>query len=933
MISETLSHYRIISKLGSGGMGEVYLAQDTRLGRNVALKILPADVAADESRMKRFVQEAKAASALNHQNIITIYEIGEAKSTHYIATEFVDGVTLRQKIRQGALSASEALDVAIQVCSALAAAHEAGIVHRDIKPDNIMLRSRDGFVKVLDFGLVKLTEPQSEATDTTALTAIAETEPGIVMGTVTYLSPEQARGLGVDPRTDVWSVGCVLYEMLAGRPPFAGETKTDLLAAIIKAAPAPLSRVAPETPARLEEIVAKALEKDREDRYQGVKDMLVDLRRLKRRIEFESEVERSTSFDSSGFSSSIVADRTQPSVEGQQPARFTNSTQIAQPTSSAEFIISEIRRHKTGATIVLGLVLTVFGGLTYWIYRFVSPKKPIAHFQKMKISKLTSSGNVSDVVISPDGKYVVYDVTDGGRQGLWAKYLPTGSVVQIVPPAEVFSLGNVTFSTDGNFVYYGLFDKKNPTGTIFQVPVLGGASKKIIEGVDSPIAFSPNGKQVAFIRSNSASKSSALLVANADGSEARQIVALSGDEWFSKSGLSWSPDGKSIVCGTGSKAGGEHMTLSAISVDSGDIKPLASQTWALVNRVIWLKDGSGIVFLAREMSAPNRQIWQLTHPGGELQRVTNDLNAYGDASLGVTADSTALVSMQLERTSDIWLATSNTDVNHAKQITARVQHANGFGGLAWTPDDRIVYASVASGNPDIWVMKPDGSEQKQLTDDPQQDYQPSISADGRFIVFASKRTGNWNIWRMDIDGGNLRRLTSGNDDEDPDISPDGRWVAYDSYEAGVSSVWRVSSDGGAPERISAAESAFPRFSPDGKLLAYLEMSNQGRLRERFVITQFSDGGLVKTIELPRIIPSNSNSLGWPPDGRALMYIDVSASGGGNVWSQPLDGSAAKLLTDFKTNSVFYFALSRDGKQLALSRGVITKDAVLISEVK
>src|SRR5262249_3689044 len=437
-------------------MGEVYLAQDTRLGRNVALKILPAEVAADESRMNRFVQEAKAASALNHQNIITIYEIGEAKSTHYIATEFVDGLTLRQKIRQAALSASEALDVAIQVCSALAAAHEAGIVHRDVKPDNIMLRSRDGFVKVLDFGLVKLTEPQAEGSDTMALTrAIAHTEPGIVMGTVTYLSPEQARGLGVDPRTDIWGVGCVLYEMIAGRPPFAGETKTDLLAAIIKATPAPLSRVAPETPAKLDEIVMKALEKDREDRYQGVKDMLVDLRRLKRRIEFESEVERSTSFDSSGFSSPIVADKTQAPVETQQPARLTSSAQIAQPTSSAEFIISEIRRHKAGATIVLGLVLTVFGGLAYGIYRFVSPKKPIAHFQKMKISKLTSSGNVSDVVISPDGKYVVYDVTEGGRQGLWAKYLPTGSVVQIVPPAEVFSLGNVTFSLDGNFVYYG----------------------------------------------------------------------------------------------------------------------------------------------------------------------------------------------------------------------------------------------------------------------------------------------------------------------------------------------------------------------------------------------------------------------------------------------------------------------------------------------
>src|SRR6266516_4469072 len=277
----TLSHYHIVSEIGAGGMGEVYLAQDTKLDRKVALKILPADLAANHDRMRRFVQEAKAASALNHPNIITIYEIDETGSGHFIATEFIDGETLRERGRQAPMKLDEVLDIATQIAGALSAAHAAGIIHRDIKPENVMLR-RDGIVKVLDFGLAKLTERVSpESVDTEAPTrANIKTESGVVMGTTAYMSPEQARALEIDTRTDIWSLGVVLYEMIAGRAPFKSDTASDTNAAILRNEPPALSQYAPDTPPELERIVRKALQKDREERYQGVKDLLLDLKSL-----------------------------------------------------------------------------------------------------------------------------------------------------------------------------------------------------------------------------------------------------------------------------------------------------------------------------------------------------------------------------------------------------------------------------------------------------------------------------------------------------------------------------------------------------------------------------------------------------------------------------------------------------------------------------
>ena len=360
-VDTTLSHYRIVSKLGAGGMGEVYLAEDTRLDRKVALKLLPSEFVSSEDRLRRFIQEAKAASALNHPNIITIHEIGEEGGTHYIATEFIDGLTLRRWITNQPNSLAGGIEVGLQVASALAAAHAAGIVHRDIKPENIMVRS-DGLVKVLDFGLAKLTAKTSPL-ETSAPTALKfDTDPGTVMGTARYMSPEQARGLELDARTDIFSLGVVLYEIVAGRPPFSGASPGDVIASVLTKEPLPLCRVAPEAPQELERIVSKALEKDREERYQVIKELLLDLKKLKRRLEFDAERVRTSEQLLNNRESVSTADAVSAYTAGKLAVE-TEEVGAIRTTSSAEYLINEFKRHKWVAlltTAVLAILIATF---------------------------------------------------------------------------------------------------------------------------------------------------------------------------------------------------------------------------------------------------------------------------------------------------------------------------------------------------------------------------------------------------------------------------------------------------------------------------------------------------------------------------------------------------------------------------------------------
>ena len=475
----TLGSYEILSFISRGGMGEVYLAEDKRLGRKVALKRLPSTFVKDNDRLRRFEQEARAASALNHPNIITIFEIRQAGSSHVIATEFVEGETLRARLSRTGLSLAETLDVAIQVSDALSAAHKAGIVHRDIKPENIMVRP-DGYVKVLDFGLAKLSEEASPAIIAEAPTIQVRTGSGIVIGTAGYMSPEQARGLTVDSRSDIFSLGAVIYEMLARRKPFEGETPSDTLAAILRTEPPPLSHFVPGIPSELSRIVTKCLKKDREERYQVVKDLWLDLKALKQELEFQNVMKSSEASGTSRGSalpaeSTAILNKPQPTTERSSAGTITESLSI------------EIKRHKFGAAIAFALLALVLAAGGFGVYKLLSRENRVAHFLDVELARLTNSGNAIDATISPDGKYVVYVLSDRSAQSLWIRQVSTANDKLIVQPARVGYFG-LTFSPDGSEIYYAV--KANlDAGTLYRIPTLGGTPVKLLEKIDGPISF------------------------------------------------------------------------------------------------------------------------------------------------------------------------------------------------------------------------------------------------------------------------------------------------------------------------------------------------------------------------------------------------------------------------------------------------------------
>ncbi|HKZ03330.1 MAG TPA: protein kinase, partial [Pyrinomonadaceae bacterium] len=888
-----LGRYEIRSLLGKGGMGEVYLARDTELERTVAVKILNAELASNQLRMARFVQEAKTASALNHPNILTIYEIGGTDSTRFIATEFIDGVTLREHLAKSALKITDVLKIATQVASALAAAHSAGIVHRDIKPENIMVRS-DGYIKVLDFGLAKLTERYAarRSADSEASTLV-ETGPGVVMGTSTYMSPEQARGTQVDERSDVFSLGVVLYEMVAGRRPFEGATASDVMAAILEREPVPLKVCVPTTPSELERIVRKALAKDVEERYQTIKDMAIDLRRLKRELDLGTEIERYAQSVSTGDQALPVGSGGTQAIAGNTQSAAKVSTADSVPTSSSiEYIVSEIKRHKKGAAlagVILVVALAAVGLGAYKLYTH-SPTTVGAAFENVKVTRVTATGRARVAAISPDGKYVVYSEQDGQKQSLLVKQLATGSTVQIVPPAEVGYWG-LTFSNDSNYVYYVRNERiKGSYNNLYYVPSLGGASKKLMEHVDSAITFSPDGQRFAFVRDNLKQEETLLVWANADGTGEQTLATRKAPDRFDSdlaTRIAWSPDGKTIACAAGSiDKSGAYSNVVGLSVEDRSERPLTQQRWRSTKQVAWLPDGSGLLVVGGDggSTSGSAQLWYLSYPSGETRHITNDLNRYRDVS--VSAGLNSLVTVQTNQVSNIWIAPRD-DTSRARQITSGTLDSN----LSWTPDGRVVYSSTSSGKSAIWIMDADGSNQRQLTHEGESG-RPRVSGDGRHVVFSSNRADRLNIWRMDIDSGNQKQLTDGNRNGNPYITPDGQWVVYASWDHGNGTIWKVSIDGGRPSQVSGPTANLPVVSPDGKQIACFYWDEHASPPRGVMIFLLEGGTPTQRFNIGPHAGSGF-SLNWAPDGRALLYIANLS----NVWSQPLHAASPVQLTD------------------------------------
>ncbi len=894
MIGQTISHYKILEKLGEGGMGVVYKAEDTKLDRIVALKFLPHHLAANLPEKARFLQEAKAASAINHPNVCTIYGIEEFEGEQFIEMEYVDGVTLRQKIPIEKVS--DVITFAIQIADALQEAHSKGIVHRDIKADNIMLTLRNQ-IKVMDFGLAKLKG------------SLKLTRTSSTVGTLAYMPPEQIQGGDVDHRSDIFSFGVLLFEMLTGKLPFRGDHEAAIMYSIMNEEPESAQKYKPDLPSEFLHILNRALEKDPADRYQSVQEMLIDLRRLQK-----------------------------------QSTKVSRASMAGMPVPSAEHFrepsVERTVTRKQSSKIVLSLVgIVLLTGIAFTLYKFFvagSNTGSEQSFKSIKITRLTTSGKAGTAAISPDGKYVVHADLEGGQMSLWVQQVATTSNVMIIPPVSVTYHG-ITFSNDGNYVYYVASDTNNANGALFEIPVLGGTARKILSDLSSAVTFSPDGKQLAFIRQYHTVGEEALIVVNTDGSGERKLAARRGDDFFiSVAGVapSWSPDGKMIAISVGSNVGVQHVNLMGYSVTDGSQKLLSRENWNHLGRVAWTFDGRGLVVIGSKLDATNDQVWYQQYPEDALRSITNDLSNYNTGSLAITANASTVVTTNADVRSNIWVLSKTLSGNNlwdgqqAVQITSGAATYDGIDGIDWTPDDRLVYTSLSSGNSDLWTINRDGSNQRQLTLTPERELSPSVSADGKFIAYVSFRDTTAHIWRMDIDGGNPKRLSFA-EDYGPSITPDGKWVLYSGWATGKILLYKIPLAGGDSVELSPNPASFPNLSPDGKLIVCQYYDAEKKKWGHAILT--CEGAVLQRFfTLP--YSAYTRSLSWYPDGKSITYIDTH-SGVSNIWSIPLEGGEAKQLTHFTSGLIFKYSWSRDGQNLAVARGQETSDVVLITDTK
>ncbi len=935
-VGQLVDHYSIIAPLGKGGMGEVYLARDTTLERSVALKFLPSNLASDADRMRRFTQEAKAAAALNHPHIGHIYEIGKTGRTHYIAMEYVDGVTLGEKIHRERTPLRKLLKYLTQVAEGLAKAHAAGIVHRDLKPDNIMI-TRDDYVKILDFGLAKLIEPQPSpgsedriAGEAATAILMQHSAPGLIMGTAGYMSPEQAMGKvrEIDHRSDIFSFGCIVFEAATRQKAFEGKDPIDSLHKIVHTSPQRMADINPSVPDELQRIVRRCLAKEADKRYQSIKDVSIELDELRQELEEQEALDNSTQSERVGE----LSPHTSKIVSTQPPTGDWSQSETAHTASSAEYLVSGIRSHKFGVLLTLvGLIVAVAGGLGLYKYYWSRPAKA-PPFQDMRITKLTFNGKATSAVISPDGKQVVYVVDDGGRRSLWLRQVASPTDVQLAAPEDIYYF-SLTISPDGDFLYYAWGGTTVQNRVLYRMPVLGGTPRKVVDDIGSPIGFSPDGKQIAFVRSalrgfgarsgvrgGSGQGESSLIIANADGTDERKIVTRHGGPnrlgnlFFG--GVAWSPDGTKIATiASSSDSAGRFQNVIEVPVEGGPERVLTSKRWYQIQRLAWLSDGSGLLMTAAEKASDSRmrQIWHLSYPGGESRKITNDLNNYGSISLN--ADSSVLVTVQENQAMDIWVAPDG-DAGRATQFKSVSSNFDGLDGVRWTPDGKIVFNSMAGGTEGIWIMEADGKNRKELSTAETVDYNPSISTDGRYIVFTSERTGAPEVWRMDIDGSNPKKLVGGGGG-----TSGAEWVVYFERNA----LWKAPIDGGEPVLLYEGLLVRCAASHDGKMIA-CSLEEPGSPARLAVLP--IDGGPLKVFDAKFQLPAR---MRWTSDGSAVTYIGRE-NGLSDIWSQSLDGGEPKRITNFKSDDIFSFDWSRDNR-LAISHGSSTRDVVLIRNAK
>ncbi len=775
MTGTTVSHYRILEKLGGGGMGVVYKAEDTKLHRFVALKFLPEEMSKNHQALERFQREAQAASALNHPNICTIHDIDEHGGHPFIAMELLEGQTLRERLENtkfenrnskfgpGALAVGELLELAIQIADGLDAAHAKGIVHRDIKPANIFI-TRRGVPKILDFGLAKLSRgtavpavggaslPGEEARHGRDARATAEgtptvsiepehlTSPGATVGTVAYMSPEQARGEEVDTRTDLFSLGAVLYEMATGRQAFSGASTATVFTAILRDQPPRPSQVNPEVPAELDRIIDKALEKDRSLRYQHASEIRGDLKRLKR----DTDSSRGAAVPAAGRdvgAGLVPALGPDSGVAAGLPRHFENGgvkPPLQIDSSDSQIIAGLVKRHKKA---IMGLVaggVVIAAVILYALYRasFHAPVPPAA----LEYPRVTRSGDVQQADISADGKYVAYVRETAGKQSLWLKQLVTDSDVQIVTLGDDVCPG-VAFSPDGSYVYFVRQNPGNMSGDLYQVPFLGGTPRKIRGRVAGPPAFSPDRQQFAFVRD--ADSGASLLTASLDGSAERVLVSYERAGSILADRVVWSQDGKTLAF-----IHSRPEQVLTIGAEGGPAHPLAGADWDIIVDLTWLPGSRNLLVAGVQRGASGfSHLYDVSLWGSETRQITHDLSSY--VGVRVNADGKTLLALQHQVLNTTQVTTPGKE-SEARSLSAGNQNRDGQGGVAWTADGKIVYSSSPNQQTNIWEMGADGSNPHRINDTVEGSWRASVALRGGFIAFNREdQSRQVNIWRMD----------------------------------------------------------------------------------------------------------------------------------------------------------------------------------------
>ncbi len=896
-----LGPYEIVSLAGSGGMGEVYRAVDARLERAVAIKVLPQHATADDHVLARFQREARAASALNHPNICTVYDVGN--DPPFFAMEFLEGETLQQRLARATMEVRDLLDIALGVADALDSAHSRGIIHRDIKPGNIFLTAHGP--KIMDFGLAKAAFPSpdtAQSLEPTRGSDLVLTGPGVTVGTVAYMSPEQLRGEALDERTDLFSLGLMLYEMATGRRAFEGATAAIVAAGVLHENPIPPRNVRHDLSRLLEDIILKALEKDRDVRYQHASDLRADLKRLKR--EFDSHA--------SHPHASAPNAPVPPTLEALPPMARVSDSRIA---------IALIKRHRAGVAAAMFVVAVLVAAAVYIsTYRLVPPavEGDGLAFDRLEIVQLTTSGDAESPAISPDGRYVAYIQRAHMSTAVRVVQVTTGSNLEIVAAEPGIDIEGMTVTPDGSFVDF-IRRRHGGVSELWRVPFLGGTPRHLADEIDSPVGWSPDGRHLAFVRSHSAIGESALVVADPDGTNQLVLARRHSPGGFITLSIAsrpenrpaWSSDGGTIAVraysgGTSSQAQGE---VALVQFPSGKSRWIAVPGNLFDRDLVWL-NAQSLLLSHADSPAASYQLWRLSLADGRVSRVSNDLNDYETISL--TADRRTLAAGRRETRGGLWFA----DGSGGNPVEAPRPVPFGFilgSTLAWA-GDRLLY-DVHSAREMAIVAAADRETPEQLV----YGSHPSATSDGRTILF--DRNG---IWKADADGRNAVQLSQ--DGALPIVMPDDKHVIFLSHRSGTQSPWIVPLEGGTASLVGDIYAGVysVAVSPDGRQLARRAVGEHGE-------------PVVTVCDLPgctdrrTVLSSASGRVRWTRDGHGIAYVDDET--GSNIWVQPLDGGPPHQITHFTGEAITDFAWSHDGRRLAVVRKSSSNDIVLFSGLR